>query len=139
MVLHGAEHFRPLHDEGERVEIGRRDAKGCVGIESRIGSEATSAISRQHIAVTRSDGHVAVEDLGSRNGTVLRWIDGSHPDERMQAGIRKVIGRRNAVALPSDITIEVSGRTVPLDGERAPETGTSEADDRATRILATRR
>lgn len=139
VFLHGAEQFRLLLDEGQRVEIGRRDAKGCIGIESRIGSEATSAISRQHIAFTRADGHVAVEDLGSRNGTVLRWIDGSHPDEHLQAGIPKVIGRRNAVALPSGITIEVSGRTVPLDGERAPETGTPQADDRATRILATRR
>ena len=139
VFLHGAEQFRLLLDEGQRVEIGRRDAKGCVGIESRIGSDATSAISRQHAAFSRADGHVTVEDLGSRNGTVLRWIDGSHPDEPLHAGIPKVIGRRNAVALPSGVTIEVSGRTVPLDGERAPETGTPEADDRATRILATRR
>ncbi len=139
VFLHGAEQFRLLLDEGQRIEVGRRDAKGCAGLESRIGSESTSAISRRHLAFTRTDGHVAVEDLGSRNGTVVRWVDGSHPDERLQAGIRKVIGRRNTVALPSGITIEVSGRTVPLDGERAPETGDVEADDRATRILPTRR
>jgi len=56
----------------------------------------------------------------------------------VEAGLLKVIGRRNAVALPSGITIEVSGRTVPLDGERAPDAGEHD-DDRATRILATRR
>jgi hypothetical protein len=139
VFLHGTEQFRLLLDEGQRVEIGRRDAKGCIGIESRLGPDATSAISRRHLAFTRTDGHVAVEDLGSRNGTVLRWIDGSHPDERLHAGVPQVIGRRSTVALPAGITIEVSGRTVPLDGERAPETGTSGADDRATRILATRR
>ncbi len=139
VFLHGAEQFRLLLDEGQRVEIGRRDTKGCVGLESRIGSEGSSAISRQHISLIRSDGQVTVEDLGSRNGTVLRWIDGSHPDERIQADVPKVIGRRNAIALPSGVTIEVSGRTLPLDGERAPETGASEVDDRATRILATRR
>ncbi len=138
VFLHGAEQIRLLLDEGQRVEIGRRDSNGCVGIESRIGSKATTAISRRHVAFTRTDGHVSVEDLGSRNGTVLRWIDGSHPDKLLQAGIPKVIGRRNAVALPSGITIEVSGRTVPLDGERAPEAGASGAEDRATRILATR-
>jgi len=139
VFLHGAEQFRLLLDEGQRVEIGRRDSKGCVGLESRLTHDDTAAISRQHVAFTRSDGHVTVEDLGSRNGTVVRWVDGSHPDERLPAGVPKVVGRRNAVALPSGITIELSGRTVPLVGERPPETGAPEADDRATRILATRR
>ena len=139
VFLNDAEQFRLLLEETQRVEIGRLDAKGCVGIESRLGPDATSAISRRHLAFTRSGGHVGVEDLGSRNGTVLRWIDGSHPDERLQAGIPRVIGRRTSVALPAGVTIELSGRTVTLDGERPPETGEPDADDRATRILVTRR
>jgi hypothetical protein len=138
VFLHGAEQFRLLLDEGGRVEIGRRDSKGCFGLEPRLGSDVAAAVSRRHAAFGRRDGHVTVEDLGSRNGTVLRWLDGHGPDERLQPGLAKVIGRRNAVALPSGITVELSGRAVPLDGERAPDTG-EDFDDRATRMLVTRR
>lgn len=138
VFLHGAEQFRLLLDEGGRVEVGRRDSRGCVGLEPRLGTEVAAAVSRRHSAFGRRDGHVTVEDLGSRNGTVLRGLDGHGPDERLHPGVVKVIGRRHSVALPSGITVELSGRAVPLDGERAPDTG-EDLDDRATRMLVTRR
>jgi len=65
VFLNGVEQFRLLLDEGQRIEVGRRDAKGCIGFESRLGSEATAAISQQHVAFTRNDGRVEVEDLES--------------------------------------------------------------------------
>ena len=39
--------------------------------------------------------------------------------------------------LPSGVTIELSGRSLPVDGDRAPDTGAPD-DERATRILAGR-
>lgn len=137
VFLHGAEQCRFILDEGQRVEIGRRDAKGCIGLESRLGNEEVAAVSRRHVAFTREGGRVTVEDLGSRNGAVVRWLGGSRPEERLRAGTGQPIGRTNSVALPSGITIELSGRAIPVDGDRAPDTGTPD-DDRATRILAAR-
>jgi pSer/pThr/pTyr-binding forkhead associated (FHA) protein len=137
VFLHGAEQCRFILDEGQRVEIGRRDAKGCIGLESRLGTEAVAAVSRHHVAFTRSAGRVAVEDLGSRNGTVLRWVDGSREEERLEAGAARPIGRDHTVALPSGITIELSGRSIPVDGDRPIDTGDPD-DDRATRILVAR-
>lgn len=139
VFLHGNEQCRVLLDEGQRVEIGRRDARGCIGLESRVGPDVVAAVSRHHVAFARDAGHVTVEDLGSRNGTVVRSVDGSCPEQRLVAGASAVIGRSHTVALPSGITIELSGRTIPMDGDRPPENGAGDVDDRATRILATRR
>lgn len=138
VFLHGAEQFRLLLDEGERVAIGRKDAKGCVGLDSRLPPDSADAVSRHHVAFMRTAGHVEVEDLGSRNGTVVRSLDGGDPDDRLEAGTRRALSRRSVVALPSGITLELSGRRVPLDGERPLDADDPDVDHRATRILATR-
>jgi hypothetical protein len=78
VFLHGKEQCRFLLGEGQRVEIGRRDAKGCIGLESRLGTDLVAAVSRHHVAFARHAGRVTVEDLGSRNGTVVR--SSSPPD-----------------------------------------------------------
>jgi hypothetical protein len=47
--------------------------------------------------------------------------------------------RRDEIALPSGITIELSGRSIPNDDDGAVEPEQNEiTDDRATRILVTR-
>ena len=84
------------------------------------------------------DGKIEVEDLESRNGSAIRWVDGTRDDVRLVPGAPQVVGRRNVVALPSGITIELSGRSLPLDGERPPDADDFEVDDRATRLLAVR-
>ncbi len=122
----GTEQCRLLLDEGQRLEIGRTDAKDRIGLEARLGTEAASTVSNQHVAFERRSGRVTVEDLGSRNGSVLRRLDGSQPDKRLLAGVPTAIGRNHSVALPSGITIELSGRSIPLDGDRAPDTGQPE-------------
>ncbi len=126
VFLHGTERGRLILDEGQRLEIGRSDGKGCVGLESRLGSEVAAGVSRRHVAFERLGGHVTVEDLGSRNGSVLRWLDGSHPDAHLLTGTVRTVGRGHTIALPSGITIERSGRSIPLDGDRAPGTGQPE-------------
>lgn len=138
VYLHGEEKLRLLLEEGDRVVVGRKDSKGCVGLESRLPSGVVDAVSRSHVAFTRNAGKVEVEDLASRNGSAMRWVDGTRADVRLAPGVPKVVGQRNAVALPSGITIELSGRFLPLEGERPPDADDSEVDDRATRLLVAR-
>jgi hypothetical protein len=138
VYLDGAEQFRLLLDEGTRIVVGRKDSKGCVGLEARLPPGAADAVSRTHAAFTRVAGQVQVEDLASRNGTAVRWTDGSRSDVRLGTNAPHVIDGSNVVALPSGITVELSGRSVPLDGVRPPETGDPDVDDRATRMLPTR-
>jgi hypothetical protein len=138
VFLHGAEQFRLLLEEDGSVAVGRKDAPGCVGLDSRLPADATDAVSRSHVAFSLVNGRILVEDLGSRNGTVVRSVDGGD-DVRLAAGTPQVVGRRHEVALPSGITIELSGRSMALDGDRPVdfEAGATD-DDRATRILVTR-
>ena len=138
VFLDGAERFRLLLEEEGRVAVGRKDASGCVGLDSRLPEGTTDAVSRSHVAFSLVDGRVLVEDLDSRNGTVVRSVEGGD-DVRLVAGTSHVMGRRDEIALPSGITIEPSGRSMALDGDRPIESDDGEAvDDRATRILVTR-
>ncbi len=138
VFLHGAEQFRLLLEEDGSITVGRKDAPGCVGLDSRLPTEATDAVSRSHVAFSLVNGRVLVEDLGSRNGTVVRSVDGGD-DRRLAAGTPQVVGRRHEIALPSGITIEMSGRSMAVDGDRPVDFEAGETDDdRATRILVTR-
>ena len=139
IFLHGNEQFRVLLDEGDELEIGRQDKDGCIGLEQRIGIEESAAVSRRHVRFSRTGGQVKVHDVGSRNGTVLRRTDEPAVEEILRPGASQPIGRRHTVALPSGISIEISGRTFPLDGERAIDGADANLDDRATRILSSRR
>lgn len=135
VFLEGQEQFRVLVNSGERVTIGRRDGKGCVGLQDRLPAHAAEAISREHIAVGYADGRVDVEDLGSRNGSTIR----SHGDERpLRPGAAEPVSPRAVVALPGGITIERSGRSIPLDGERPGSAEVSNDDLRVTRLLVPR-
>ena len=98
----------------------------------------SDAVSRVHAALALVDGHVVVEDLGSRNGTVVRSA-GPHDELHLRPQVRHVMGRRDTIALPSGITVEISGRSVPLTDESEYDGGAAAVlDDRATRILVTR-
>jgi pSer/pThr/pTyr-binding forkhead associated (FHA) protein len=66
IVLAGAKQGTEIPLKKDKFFIGR--AKEC---NLRAGSEA---ISRRHCAITRSDGHWMVRDLGSRNGTHVNEI-----------------------------------------------------------------
>ena len=74
-------------------------------------------------------------DLGSRNGSTIR----SQGDERsLRAGDPLPMAPRTVLALPGGITLERSGRSIPLDGER-PGSADDGADElRVTRLLVTR-
>lgn len=89
--------------------------------------------SRRHLAFQVSDGAVLVEDLGSRNGTVLRQ---KSADTALSAGQRLPVGRHDTVALPAGITIERSGRLVPNEDDTDDaERPNGHETDRSTRLL----
>lgn len=134
VFLDGAEQFRVLLDEGDQLTVGRREAKGCVGLQARLPDGAAEAISRAHVAFQLSEGQVVVEDLGSRNGTMFR-LPGK-ADEAMAPGKVRTLGLRGTIALPSGVTIERSGRSIPNDGDRFDATLPPEEDLRATRMLS---
>lgn len=62
-VLQGAKSGGIITIKKERFLIGRsRKCNLCAG---------TDSVSRQHCVITRSNTHVTIEDLGSRNGTLV--------------------------------------------------------------------
>ena len=131
VYLDGVEQFRFLIEEAELVALGRKDAKGCIGLQARLPSQAASAVSRRHVAFRFAGSSVHAEDLTSRNGTAVRRGGREH---RMVPGTLEAVGPRTTMALPGGVTVERSGRSFPLDGERAPATVPDEID-RTTRLL----
>jgi len=135
VFLNGEEVFRLLVNSGERITIGRRDADGCIGLQNRLPAHAADAVSRAHLAVEYTDGKVEVEDLGSRNGSILR---SQGHETALQRGERVPMPARAVVALPGGVTLERSGRSIPLDGERPGSVGGTDDELRVTRLLVTR-
>jgi len=138
VFLDGTEQFRVLIEEDQEIAIGRIDAPGQIGLASRLPRERTDAISRSHVRMTMTDGRLRVEDLGSRNGTVVR-NQGSGAEALLTPRDSRQIRRGDTIALPSGITLELTGRSIPLhDGDSSALTVEPADGDRATRILATR-
>lgn len=135
VFLNGEEVFRVLVNSGERITIGRRDANGCIGLQNPLPANAADAISRAHLAVEYTESRVEVEDLGSRNGSILR---SQGHETTLQRGERVPMPARAVVALPGGITLERSGRSIPLDGERPGSADETGDDLRITRLLVTR-
>lgn len=137
VFLDGQEHFRVPIEEGQTVSFGRADGTGQIGLGSRIPEDRTEAISRAHLSFSMTGGMIIVEDLGSRNGTVLR---NGQVEERLAPHVRHAFRGGETVALPSGITIELSGRSIPpLKEESSDESDRFANDDRATRLLSRRR
>jgi hypothetical protein len=132
VFLNGVEQVRIMIDDGDHIDIGRKHGDRCFGLEAALGTEATSAISRRHLRATVHGGRLSVEELESRNGSVLRR-DGT--ETPLSAGDPRGMRPTDVVALPSGITIELSGRTYPRGGERAVDEPASIHTDRATRLL----
>jgi hypothetical protein len=139
VLLHDVEQFRLVLIEGTRLVVGRREGTGRVGLADRIPSHAVGAVSRDHLSFQFDGTAVRVQDLNSRNGTMLR--DPSGRERRLRAGERQVLGPRATIVLPAGITCELSGRFAPRPGDSQLDVsdGSARSDNRVTRILATKR
>lgn len=135
VFLDGREVFRVLLNPGERITLGRRDADGCVGLQNRLPANAAEAISRAHLAIEYVEGQVIIEDLGSRNGSILR--NQGH-ETVLHRGAPAPLPAKAVVGLPGGITLERSGRSIPLHGERPGLADENDDDLRVTRLLVTR-
>lgn len=135
----GVEQFRLRLVDGEQMVVGRTDAVGQIGMSTRLPNGVPDGVSRQHLMFTYDGSAVRVRDLGSRNGTLLR--DPSGRERRLEPQETHVFGPSATVVLPSDITLELSGRSSPRPGESPDEVvrRLDDGDGRMTRILSTRR
>jgi len=133
VFLHGAEEFRILLEEGDDIVLGRRDAAGCVGLAPRLPAGAADAVSRHHLRLHLENRDVFVEELGSRNGSAYRRRG---LDRQLEQGEPVVLSHDATVALPGGITVERSGRSLALEGER-PHADSSGDDGSSTRLLTT--
>lgn len=124
VLVDGVERTRLLLEEGVDLDVGRVDAKGCVGLERHTPKGRAVTLSRRHLQLRLRGTDVTATDLDSKNGT---WI---RPRRAHDGHKRRLKQRspepwqlRDAVVLPGGITLERSGRRHPLVGQRPPGDG----------------
>jgi len=100
------------------VEIGRSDAQGCIGLERFLEYEQAAAVSRRHLRLSVEADDVFVEDLESKNGTVLKPRSPGRKATSLRSGSRTAWEIRDALVLPGNIRLERSGRRIPFRGDR---------------------
>jgi hypothetical protein len=109
-------------------------------LEAELGHDEVAAISRRHVAFRLDGATLLVEDLGSKNGTILQTARAAN---ELKSGVPRRFGPKDVVALPSGITIERSGRSFPMEGpEMGDAHGTKDLRDASrsvTRLLGSRR
>lgn len=124
VFLDGLEKCRLLLEEGMPLDVGRVDSGGCIGLERFLPADRLEAVSRRHLHMELSRTVVTVADLHSKNGV---FLEGRRSEAggatRLGSGEIQPWALRDAVRLPSGITLERSGRRLPVTGEQRPETG----------------
>jgi hypothetical protein len=125
VMLDGAERARLLLEEGPGLDIGRADAKGCIGLERLVQDDRVAAVSRRHVHLDLVGTHVTVTDLNSKNGTHLHRRLAAHEEQSRRLSPSAPTGwaLRDIVVLPSGLVLERSGRRHPREGVRRPEDG----------------
>jgi hypothetical protein len=122
VYLDGAERSRLLLESGNGLDIGRADAKGCIGLDRFIPTDRVRAISRRHLHTELQGTRVTIRDLKSKNGTLLRRRLAETGETRsLPVDRAETWALRDVVVLPGGISIERSGRRHPMVGERLPE------------------
>lgn len=120
--LDGIETFRILVEDGSDLSLGRSDAKGQIGLDRHLPKQRVSAISRRHLVLSLRGDDLWVTDVGSKNGTFLGRRRSQPADQRpLRAGEATRWLLRDVILLPEGITLERSGRRLPLVGERADD------------------
>lgn len=135
VYLSDQERARLLLEEGVDLDIGRVDAKGCIGLERHVAAEHVAAVSRRHLHLELRGSEVTITDLQSKNGTSLRQRRAERDElRRLRPGAPERWGLRDAVVLPGGITLERSGRRHPMVGQRRPEHGVTSPGAAATTL-----
>lgn len=133
VLVDEVERARILLRRGETLAIGRVDGNARLGLKRLLSDVDSAAVSRSHLEFSWSGGQVQVRDLASKNGTSKRDRLGS-PYYRLKEHEWTTIRRGQTILLPGSIAVELSGRTVPLEGERPLDRSPSDQTDHPTRL-----
>jgi hypothetical protein len=118
------------------IEVGRADARRCIGLARFLSAHDVAAVSRRHLQIFVEGDRVEVEDLGSKNGTRIEpRVQGRLPTD-LAPGARVAWKLRDAVSLPGEVRLERSGRRLPVTGDGPLTSPTGEADPTATRLAS---
>jgi len=119
VLLDGAERARLLLEDSVDLEIGRVDAKGCIGLDRHLASTSVATLSRRHIRLQMRGSDVLVTDLSSKNGTSMRLRrDPAQAARKLRPNVPERWLLRDALVMPGGITLERSGRRHPMGGDR---------------------
>lgn len=125
---------RLLIEDG--ITIGRADSPGTIGLERFVRANTLAAVSREHVRIHIEGDRVAVEDLGSTNGTHLKPRQDSRPTTELKPGRKQTWQLRDALVLPNNVHLERSGRRHHFGGERAGSASLSTPSVDATRLVS---
>ena len=82
------------------IEVGRADARRCIGLARFLSAHDVAAVSRRHLQIFVEGDRVEGEDLGSKNGTRIEpRVQGRLPTD-LAPGARVAWKLRDAVSLP---------------------------------------
>ncbi|MDP9002253.1 MAG: FHA domain-containing protein [Myxococcota bacterium] len=98
---------------GDEIVIGRTPEQANPNVRTGILTVASRAVSRRHLAITRSNGHAVVRDLGSRNETTCggRALSGETPvgsGIELRLGLDVTLVVRPSGEIAGAVTIEVA-------------------------------
>jgi len=117
------------------IDIGRRDDVGCIGLDRFLSADDVAAVSRRHLRIHVDGDRVLVEDLGSKNGTVIQPRVNGRPEQVAQPNRTIGWGLRDALVLPGEIRLERSGRRLPYSGEQPLDRPPDQQSSTETRMI----
>lgn len=109
VLLGGAEADRIPVAEGTSLIVGREKGRDRYDVRRILDDKRSRAVSREHLRLANKSGRLYIEELGSRNGTILIGEDGSR--FQLQAEVTQVLDQADRVSIADDaLQIRLSGK-----------------------------
>ena len=109
--------------EGASLTIGREKGGDRYDVRAVLDDKHSRMVSREHLRLTNKSGRIYIEELGSKNGTVLIG-EGSRRDS-LQAGTRQVLDPADRISIANGaLQIRLSGKK-RARGRYAPDLTTA--------------
>lgn len=95
--------------EGTSIVVGRGRGDGRFDVRPLLDDGHSRLVSRDHVRITNKTGRLHVEELGSRNGTVLIGEDGD--ESRLEPGVLQILRLEERISIARGaLQIRPSGR-----------------------------
>jgi hypothetical protein len=109
--------------EGTSIVVGRGRGEARYDVRPLLGDGQSRLVSRDHLRLTNKSGRLHIEELGSRNGTVLIRTDGD--ESRLQVGVLQILELTDRISIAKGaLQIRASGRK-RARGRYAPDLTTA--------------